>query len=599
MATRIIDEKATRTQTGHADGMQSRTLEILDSFGIIDPILRQGVSDVDMGYWALNNETGRIERRKRHGSSPGKLSRYGQILLNQGAVEEVFLDYLKGKGQKVERNLRAVSMEISQGSRNPEDDFPVAVEVKRVSHKDDEKSSEANEVIHARYVIACDGAHSWARNQLNVPVEARSEDSTWGVIDIAPITDFPDIRQSCAIQSEPHGSIMTAPRENRLVRFYIHLDEDGESKIGMDHSDIGPKDLVDMAQKIMKPYQLTYKYCDWWSIYPVSVWPHNTDQMNGMESPSEQLSGKLIICRVFLAGDAAHTHSPKGGQGMNISIQDTYNLVWKLGSVITGIADPIILETYHTERHPVAEELMELDTQLVHAYQDDENESPTGAKQDSDSGGIDSIRERFSGFMAGVGVTYPHSVLVADEKCTNSSVAKNIKLGMRLPSFRVIYQCSGSRIHLTERLTSDGSWRLLVFPGDLRRPGKMDDLISFAETLSCRSHLSHLRKKQGSRGRSLPLEPILIHSSPIDSINLLELPEIFHPFDETMGWDYWRVFSDDGTYDKEPGQAYKGYGIEEQSAGCLVLCRPDQHVAWMGSLQDVAGLDNYFAEFCK
>jgi phenol 2-monooxygenase len=222
-----------------------------------------------MGYWALNNETGRIERRKRHGSSPGKLSRYGQILLNQGAVEEVFLDYLKGKGQKVERNLRAVSMEISQGSRNPEDDFPVAVEVKRVSHKDDEKSSEANEVIHARYVIACDGAHSWARNQLNVPVEARSEDSTWGVIDIAPITDFPDIRQSCAIQSEPHGSIMTAPRENRLVRFYIHLDEDGESKIGMDHSDIGPKDLVDMAQKIMKPYQLTYKYCDWWSIYPV------------------------------------------------------------------------------------------------------------------------------------------------------------------------------------------------------------------------------------------------------------------------------------------------------------------------------------------
>ncbi|GES63492.1 FAD binding domain protein [Aspergillus terreus] len=540
MATRIIDEKETRTQTGHADGIQSRTLEILDSFGIIDPILRQGVSDVDMSYWALNKETGRVERRKRHGSSPGKLSRYGQILLNQGAVEEVFLDYLKGKGQEVERNLRAVSMEISQGSRNPEDDFPVAVEVKSLSHKDDEKSSEANEVIHARYVIACDGAHSWARNQLNVAVEERSEDSTWGVLDIAPITDFPDIRQSCAIQSEPHGSIMTAPRENRLVRFYIHLDEDGESKIEMDHSDIGPKDLVDMAQKIMKPYQLTYKYCDWWSIYPVSVWPHNSDQMN----------------------------------------------------------DPIILETYHTERHPVAEELMELDTQLVHAYQDDENESPTGAKQDRNSGGIDSIRERFSGFMAGVGVTYPHSALVADEKCTNSSVAKNIKLGMRLPSFRVTYQCSGSPIHLTERLPSDGFWRLLVFPGDLRRPEKMDDLISFAETLSCRSHLSHLRKKQGSSGRSLPLEPILIHSSPIVSVNLLELPEIFHPFDEIMGWDYWRVFSDDGTYDKETGQAYKWYGIEEQGAGCLVLCRPDQHVAWMGSLQDVAGLDNYFAEFC-
>ncbi|KAL5357549.1 FAD binding domain-containing protein [Aspergillus floccosus] len=594
MATRIIDEKKTRTHTGHADGIQSRTLEILDSFGIIESILRQGVSDVDMSYWALNNETGRIERRKRHGSSPGKLSRYGQILLNQGAMEEVFLDYLRGKGQEVERNLRAVSMEISRGSMNPEDEFPVAVEVERLSHEDDEKSSDANEVIRARYVIACDGAHSWARNQLEVPVEAKSEDSTWGVMDIAPITDFPDIRQSCAIQSEPYGSIMTAPRENRLVRFYIHLDEDGKSKIGMDHSDIGPKDLVDMAQNIMKPYRLTYKYCDWWSIYP----SHSSGRMNGKKGSLGKLSGGLIICSVFLAGDAAHTHSPKGGQGMNISIQDTYNLVWKLGSVITGIADPLILETYHTERHPVAEELMDLDAQLVHAYQDDENESPTGTKQEGHSGGIDSVRERFAGFMAGVEVTYPHSALVADEKCTNLSVAKNIKLGMRLPSFRVIYQCSGSPIYLTESLPSDGSWRLLVFPGDLRRPEKMDDLISFAETLSCRSHLSHLTKRQDSRGRSLPLEPILIHSSPIDSVNLLELPEIFHPFDQIMGWDYWKVFSDDGSYDKEPGQAYKGYGIEEQGAGCLVLCRPDQHVAWMGSLQDVAGLDNYFAEFC-
>src|SRR6185437_14901813 len=62
----------------------------------------------------------------------------------------------------------------------------------------------------------------------------------------------------------------------------------------------------------------------------------------------------LIRCRVFLTGDAAHTHSPKGGQGMNVSIQDTYNLTWKLGSVITRVAHPCILDTFEPERRPVA-----------------------------------------------------------------------------------------------------------------------------------------------------------------------------------------------------------------------------------------------------
>ena len=274
---------------------------------------------------------------------------------------------------------------------------------------------------------------------------------------------------------------------------------------------------------------------------------------------------------------------------MNVSIQDTYNLVWKLGAVITGRADPIILKTYDTEQHPVTKDLMRLDSQLMKAYEKEET---------STSSGIDDVREQYAGLMAGVEVTYSHNALIAEEgKCSYPRLAKNIKPGMRIPSFPVVYQCDGSSTHLARRLVSDGLWRLLVFSGDLRQPEKKNALFSFADTFSKRSHLVSLPSTQALRRLHPTIEPLLIQSNPRTTVNLLDLPEIFHPFDDALGWDYWKVFADDGSYDEESGQAYKGYGIGERGLGCLVLCHPDQHVAWIGSMQDVDGLYDYISGF--
>lgn len=268
---------------------------------------------------------------------------------------------------------------------------------------------------------------------------------------------------------------------------------------------------------------------------------------------------------------------------MNVSIQDTYNLIWKLGAVVTNGADPIILETYETERYPVAKQLMTLDSRLVQAYEKEEKDI---------SSGVYKVREQYAGFMAGVDVTYPDSVLVAEkDKASGSSLAKNIRLGMRLPSFRVAYQCDGVSTHLAQRLPSDGAWRLLVFPGDLSQPENMKALVHFAETFHKRSHLAHLQQMPSQKWRCPSIESLLIHSSPRSTVNMLDLPELFHPFDDIMGWDYWKVFADD------KNEAYEGYGIDGGGAGCLALCRPDQHVAWIGSMEDTAGLDSYFSIF--
>ncbi|CAI7637940.1 unnamed protein product [Penicillium palitans] len=325
--------------------------------------------------------------------------------------------------------------------------------------------------------------------------------------------------------------------------------------------------MAETAENLMKPYKLTYHYCDWWSNYSIGR------RLAKTYRPHE---------RVFLTGDAAHTHSPKGGQGMNVSIQDSYNLVWKIGALITHGADPIVLETYETERRPVAEQLMNLDFRLVQAYEKQQNDT---------SSGIYEVREQYAGFMAGVDVVYAHSVLTAQEgKHCDSNLAKNLQLGMRLPSVIVVYQCDGIAIHIAERLISDGSWRLLVFPGDLRQPERMKSLAGFAHSVVKALYQISLQRVRKLEWHSPLVELLLIQSGPRSAVNLLELPEIFHPFDDTMGWDYWKVFADD------KGQAYTGYGIDEGGPGCLVLCRPDQHIAWIGSMEDTDGLAHYFSD---
>ncbi|KAI9372209.1 FAD binding domain-containing protein [Aspergillus egyptiacus] len=578
MSTRLIDEKADRTGSGHADGIQSRTLEIFDSFGVVDPILRKGVREVEMSYWGPNERSKNLECQSRARSQPERLSRYGQMLLKQGEVEQILIDYLNETARvKIERQKRADTIYFTEDETHPVSVITKSlrtdkmINVLQQSLAGKSGAAEVTEIIQARYVVACDGAKSLVRHQLEVPFESEATGSMWGVIDIVPITDFPDIRQSCAIHSEKDGSIMTAPRENGLVRFYVQLTGESDlDKLVMESSPNSPDALIQLVQRIIKPYTLRYEYCDWWSFYPIKQGLVNHYSLKN---------------RVFLAGDAAHTHSPKAGQGMNVSIQDTYNLIWKLGSVITGSLDEKILETYHLERHPVAEQLMKMDTILVQAYEQTTSESE-----------VSQVREDHAGFMSGTEVTYPANVLIASKDQCDTTCARNIKLGMRMRSVPVVNEADASTIHFATALPSTGAWRLVVFSGDLGRKENMDRLAALAESFLKQPHLSGSRSVQSRDRKHLVIEPILIHPGRRRTVNFLELPEIFHPFDDKLGWDYGKIFADDGDYGDKCGHAYDEYGISKEDGG-IVLCRPDQHVAWMGRLHHVAQLAEYFSAF--
>lgn len=151
------------------------------------------------------------------------------------------------------------------------------------------------ETVKAKYLIGCDGAHSWTRRQVGIELRGDTTDHVWGVMDIIPLTDFrkyseprcdamilrgrcvneslpADIRQTCAIYSPDHGSVQIVPREKGLVRLYVQL-HDIEIKDGRHlREKTTVQSIFEAAQRVFAPYKLEYSYCDWWSVYQVR--PH-------------------------------------------------------------------------------------------------------------------------------------------------------------------------------------------------------------------------------------------------------------------------------------------------------------------------------------
>jgi hypothetical protein len=386
--------------------------------------------------------------------------------------------------------------------------------------------------------------------------------------------------------------MMVIPRENKLVRLYIQLTEIKPDASGRaDRSQITPATIITAAQKIIAPYKLTYEYCDWWTAYQIG-------QRVGTNFDAHN--------RVFLAGDAVHTHSPKAGQGMNVSMQDAYNLGWKIGLVVKGIAQPSILKTYQSERRRIAQDLIAFDHKFSRLF------SGRPAKDVMDEEGVDmeDFKQAFlkgNMFASGLSVDYGTSMLVAkqgsavdegdgtdvssnqEEKVVGKQeLATNVKLGMRFPSYQVLNQSDARPWEFQQKLRSDGRFRLIVFAGRVLETSQQDRLRAFCAKLTESKFLAkHLHAN---------IDILTVHASPRTETELLrDFPDVLHPFDEKKGWDYDAVYVDDESYHEGYGDAYKGYGVDGEK-GCVVVTRPDQYVGLIDTLDEegFGGVEAYF-----
>ncbi|KAJ9496598.1 hypothetical protein H2202_007970 [Exophiala xenobiotica] len=563
LKARIIDDKATQVYHGRADGLHPRTVEILDSFGIATSITDKAQPIREICSWnpSEKDET-RIERSQRIRDPEQDFSRYPQMSLKQGCIEGAFLDLLQREGVlQVERNV--VTKSISYDDIHEKEHSEHAITL-NISHGDETQLSNGARPIHeqirTKYLVGADGAHSWVRGKCGFEIEKNRTQKHFGVFDIVPLTNFPDVR----------------------------LAETGDGEESFGTKKISFEDILDKAQKIFSPFQLQSAACEWWSVYTVD---HQITKTTSLHN------------RVFLVGDAVHAHTPTMGAGMNVSIQDSFNLGWKLAMVIKGLAKPDLLDTYQSERHEVATTLLDLDRQMSQFFVDGPCE---------ESVNYDEFRKNFTPFLSGIGVTYGPSIIRAkddhDEQTNGYSesdtkgqrckfrskrnLARHVHTGQRLSSHSVVNQADASPRHVHEFMNATGSWRIMLFAGDLRdaKQRKRIDMLA-----------AHFSSKKSIVGRccrpnvsEAVVEIITIHSAPRVEIELLDLPEVLHPYHEKLGYDYWKVFtseSSDGKSDVE--DSYQRYGVDP-GHGCMIVCRPDQHVSLICEIEDVDMVDDFF-----
>ena len=253
-------------------------------------------------------------------------------------------------------------------------------------------------------------------------------------MDILAVTDFPDIRFKSLIQSAMDGSLLIIPREGGyMVRIYVELAKlDVGERVA--NRNITADDVIAKARRILRPHRLEVKEIAWWSVYEIGQ--RLTDRFDDV--PDGESASRLP--RVFIAGDACHTHSPKAGQGMNVSMQDAFNLGWKLAAVIRGQCGPSLLHSYSSERQAVAKELIDFDREWAGIL-------ASAAKQ----GGGDAARTqdyfvRHGRYTAGTATHYKPSVLTG--AASYQHLAQGLIVGKRFHSAPVIRLADAKPVHL-------------------------------------------------------------------------------------------------------------------------------------------------------
>jgi phenol 2-monooxygenase len=422
----------------------------------------------------------------------------------------------------------------------------------------------SSETIHAKYVMGADGAHSWVRRQLGFQMEGASHNAQWGVIDVVLDTDFPDFRKHCTILS-PHGTMLSVSRENNLTRLYIQLpgsDQDSSPVTGIESA----QKMMESAAKILAPYRVSYSYCDWSTVYKV-----------GQRVSNHFEYGQ----RIFLGGDAVHTHTPKGGQGMNVSMQDSYNLGWKLAGVAKGQLHPSVLSTYETERRPIAQLLIEIDTVLAGnlSKKDQVNMMDVNAAYDK-------LRE----FNSGANICYPPSAIVADK---SPAPATSMPLGMRVPPFPIYNVASALPADLQGLCPSDGLWRLIAFGGDVTAPSQLARVNALGSSLK-----SLLPKYRSLKSGKPFMVPLLLNWTRSDQMELDSFHATWYPHDERDGYDYSRIYADPPASKKTPGRTESAHVAFDVSVGkgCMILVRPDQCISWIGEIDEVEKLEEHLGK---
>jgi 2-polyprenyl-6-methoxyphenol hydroxylase-like FAD-dependent oxidoreductase len=345
----IVDKSNGPLKVGKADALNARTLQFLEIAGLFDDLYPLGKKCNTSSVWA---EGRFISRQSSWWDELEGCFHKHFLMLGQSFLETLLDAKLTQVGAAVKRACMVEAIELVDNGC-----------LTRLSN---------GETLQSSYVIGADGSRSFVRNQFKIPFQITRPPIIWAVIDGIVVTDFPKVPEIIVFQSDT-SDVAWIPREGELDRFYVRMDTENFT--------------IDQAifkiNRAMKPHRLHFKEISWFSQFSVK------------ESVAENFR---IHQRVFLAGDACHIHSVNGGQGLNTGLADAVNLMWKLNMVINFEAPFKLLDSYETERKPVALSVVETSGELVRATK----------YSDSGAHALDYVKivQKRAGNITGMGIRY-------------------------------------------------------------------------------------------------------------------------------------------------------------------------------------------------
>ncbi len=429
----IFDKKETTTPYSKAIGVQARTLEIYEQIGLAKDLISEGAI-AEKARMIVGGEV----RGEADFTEFGKdLSPYPYVLIvEQGKHEKILYDFVKANGKDV-----LWSKELESFTQ---DDSGVKATIKNAVGE--------TETIEAKYLVGCDGSKSPVRHALGLKFEGSTFERMFYVADVEIDWNF------------EHDALMVFLMKNNLLAFFPMVGENRWRIVGTFPEEFAKEEgevlYEEIEEQIKKDTEvdLDIKSVNWFSTYKVHT--RHVDKFS---------SG-----RCFLAGDAAHIHTPAGAQGMNTGIQDGYNLAWKIAMVLKGKSNEKLLETYNEERLENAESLLKTTDRMFNLVASPEpilsylrmHVFPVVAGV---AFSIDAVKKFLFPRVSQIAINYRHSSLSRSEE--NFS----IKAGDRMPYFEI----EGASVY--EKLKAPKFHLLTFFDGQNQVEFSEKDLPDFVD----------------------------------------------------------------------------------------------------------------------
>ncbi|KAG0272731.1 hypothetical protein BGZ95_011485 [Linnemannia exigua] len=595
---RIIEREQGISPNSRALGLHARSLEILQFTGTVEPFLGAGKPLAKVHYYKNARLVGAMPIFQS-----SDLSKYSMgSLLDQAKTSEIFLKKLRGLGVEVEYGWELLDTKVVEGGQGEEDYVETiirrALEGGNVVKGEDQilgdfeslaeqKDKEyETQVVRSKYLIACDGGRSTVRHKINVAFLGRS---------LAHKTLMWDGHCECDIPMTEMSAVR-GPNGKTLLVFPMG---DGLVRLGVEDCDLAPGEDFEQTLRDLTIERFETAVAE--TVYPAKFKVISTTWLTCFKVNERRAESFVYKNRIFLAGDAAHVHSPSGGQGMNTGLHDAHNLAWKLGFVLNGLAKPEFLLPTYEERGAMADRSIRVSSALM------DKDRTKGFIAETKNWLFFLIApflaKFFGAFLfapeaAMLDVKYEANDLNRPHKTQPVPTNDEFKVGIRAKDGAIaIHSSSASMekepqttLRLHDLFTGIARFHVVVFASDhLITTSGTKDIQTFLDR-----HVAQWRAKwtyrstliDGYTDKDLFKVHIIAGSAPPTSnVAALELSK--------------RRAGDGKVYVDSDRQTHKRYGFASaKAAGGIVVIRPDSHVGFrVHGVQEEAwkDVDEYFS----